>query len=205
MSPDANINVQSRILDAAELLFGSDGLQASIRDITKAAKANLAAIHYHFGSKESLVAAVLERRAGPVNDGRLKLLTQFERQAGEGPVPVEEILQAFVAPTLEMLKENPQALKFIARLLTDPDPKVREIMAARFGEVARRFHRALCKALPNLPPREVALRMTFFIGSMVHTWVHQNDIVHFLGGAAAEENGGLLEPMIRYGAAGMRS
>jgi hypothetical protein len=168
-----------------------------------------------------------------VNEGRLKLLTQYEREAGEDAVSVEKILQAFVAPTLEMLQENPQALKFIARLLTDPDPKVREIMAARFGEVARRFHRALCKALPKLSPREVALRMTFFIGSMVHTWVHQNDIVDFLGGAATEEqprlpsppwaeaaasmiglNGdipfsgedvGLLEPMIRYGAAGMRS
>ncbi|HCR12161.1 MAG TPA: DUF1956 domain-containing protein, partial [Desulfovibrio sp.] len=42
-----------RLLDAAGEIFSSKGYQAAtVREITKLAKANLAAIHYHFGSKD---------------------------------------------------------------------------------------------------------------------------------------------------------
>jgi AcrR family transcriptional regulator len=197
---------RARLLDAAEALFGERGLQASIREITAAASANLAAINYHFGSKESLIAAVLERRAAPVNEDRLRLLTQFEEEAGSEAVAVEKVLYAFLAPALDLLRQHPQALKFVYRLLSDPDPRVRGVMAVRFGEVARRFHGALRKALPHLSPQEVSLRLTCFIGSMIHTWVHCQDIPFFLGKPAeAPDSQRILDTIIRYSAAGMKS
>ena len=61
-------DTKSRILDAAEKLFGLNGFEAtSLRDITAEAQVNLAAVNYHFQSKDSLIDAVIARRIEPVN------------------------------------------------------------------------------------------------------------------------------------------
>src|SRR6056297_1114628 len=70
---------RERILDAAEFLFGERGFESvSLRDITGRAGANVAAVNYHFGSKEKLVDAVVVRHAVPINDGRMRLLLEAE-------------------------------------------------------------------------------------------------------------------------------
>src|SRR5690348_9816792 len=90
-----------RILDTAEELFGEQGLdRVSIRDITQRAKVNLAAISYHFGSKEDLIAAVFERRIVPVNEARLVALAAAEKAAGKKSPKLEAILDAFIRPTI---------------------------------------------------------------------------------------------------------
>ena len=56
-------NTKDRILDVAETLFADNGFAAtSLRDITREAGVNIAAVNYHFGSKDGLLGAVLERR-----------------------------------------------------------------------------------------------------------------------------------------------
>src|SRR3989440_3450092 len=78
-SPDT----KTRILDAAERLFVEHGFEAtSLRSLTSAAAVNLAAVHYHFGSKEELFQAVLTRRLDPMNQERIDLLGKVEREAG---------------------------------------------------------------------------------------------------------------------------
>src|SRR6266478_9681248 len=95
-------DTRSRILDVAEELFGEQGLdRVSIRDITKKAKVNLAAINYHFGGKEDLIAAVFERRVVPVNEARLAALDLVEKSAGKGILELEAILEAFIRPALQ--------------------------------------------------------------------------------------------------------
>ncbi|MCH6551326.1 MAG: helix-turn-helix transcriptional regulator [Planctomycetes bacterium] len=62
------VGTRERLLDVAEELFAEKGIAGtSLRTLTKAAETNLAAVHYHFGSKEALLDAVFERRAGPMN------------------------------------------------------------------------------------------------------------------------------------------
>ena len=71
---------KERILDAAEALFMEHGFEAtSLRVITAAAGVNLAAVNYHFGSKEELFQAVLTRRLDPMNQERVALLDRLER------------------------------------------------------------------------------------------------------------------------------
>ena len=80
---------KDRILDAAEALFMEHGFEAtSLRAITAAAGVNLAAVNYHFGSKEELFQAVLTRRLDPMNQERVDLLTALEREAGAGAAAV---------------------------------------------------------------------------------------------------------------------
>src|SRR5437762_11351711 len=95
-------DTRSRILDGAEELFGERGLdRVSIRDITRKAKANLAAINYHFGSKEDLIAAVFERRVVPVNEARLAALDVVEKAVGKKSPKLEAILEAFIRLALQ--------------------------------------------------------------------------------------------------------
>src|SRR5512142_3230435 len=92
-----------RILDAAETLFMEHGFEATtLRQITSAAGVNLAAAHYHFGSKEDLFEAVLKRRLDPMNVERLALLTRFESESAPRPLSCEKILAAMFIPALKL-------------------------------------------------------------------------------------------------------
>src|SRR5262245_62123867 len=98
------IATKQRILDVAEVQFAEHGYAgASLRGIIAAAHVNLAAVHYHFRSKEALLEAVLLRRAGPLNEERLRLLDALEAQAGNGGAPVEGIIEAFIGPPLHLV------------------------------------------------------------------------------------------------------
>src|SRR5258705_11177243 len=89
-------DTKHRILDSAERLFAEYGFAGvSLRAIIADAKVNLAAIHYHYHSKEALFDAVILRRLEPINRERLELLDALERT---GKPTLEQILEAFFAP-----------------------------------------------------------------------------------------------------------
>src|SRR6476659_7818141 len=101
VDPSAAGATKARILDAAEMLFMEHGFEAtSLRAITAAAAVNLAAVNYHFGSKEELFQSVLPRRLDPMNQRRLELLTRFEAEAAPKPLPCDRILSALLIPAL---------------------------------------------------------------------------------------------------------
>src|SRR3954470_8805828 len=104
---DSPQDTKTRILDVAEELFGEQGLdRVSIRDITDAAKVNIAAVNYHFGGKEELIAAVFERRIQPLNVARIEALERLRNsQSGKAP-KVEQILEAFIRPALTCCQKH---------------------------------------------------------------------------------------------------
>src|ERR1700754_478203 len=93
-------STKERILGAAEALFARHGFAgASLRQVTAAANVNLAAVNYHFGSKENLINEVFRRRLDDLNAERLKALIQAQSQPGFG---LDQALAAFVNPALAM-------------------------------------------------------------------------------------------------------
>ena len=109
---------KDRILDVAERLFAEQGFAAtSLRAITTRAKVNLAAIHYHFDSKETLIQAVFRRRLIPLNRKRLEVLMQLEQAAGDRPLAVEQIIEAFIGPALRLSRDVEQGGHNFMRLL----------------------------------------------------------------------------------------
>jgi AcrR family transcriptional regulator len=159
---------QGKILDTAEHLFGEQGYAGtSLRQIIAAAGVNLAAIHYHFGSKEELLDHLVRRKAGPVNQERLALLDRYQAEAGTAPVPVEKLLKAFLEPPLLRVKENPDFAKLMGRLYGEG---LMPLIAERhFQTVVNRFTAAFGRALPRLSEQELALRLQFMVGAMAHT------------------------------------
>src|SRR6186997_3167761 len=107
-----------RILDAAEALFMEHGFEAtSLRQITTDAGVNLAAVNYHFGSKEELFQAVLTRRLDPMNQERLALLDQLEADAAGKPLSCEAIIGAMFIPALKLARDKARGGKNFLRLL----------------------------------------------------------------------------------------
>lgn len=166
-------DTKERILDTAERLFAEHGYAAtSLRSIIAGAGVNLAAVHYHFHSKEALLEAVILRRSVPANQARLALLDQLESEAGDNPPALERVIEAFVAPTFRMARD-PQSggmlfMRLLGRLHAEGDLLPR-ILTSHFGDVLKRFGSALRRALPNLPPQELFWRLNLAIGALAQT------------------------------------
>jgi AcrR family transcriptional regulator len=163
------------ILDTAEKLFARQGFYAtSLRMLTRKAGVNLAAVNYHFGPKEELIKAVIERRILPLNKIRLERMHNIKDNAGaEGcPVDIRKILLAFFEPTFEFRKSGRGAQDFISligRAFSDPRDTVRKLFLDIMEPVFQLFFELLCDALPSLPKNVVYLRLNFMLGAMAHS------------------------------------
>ena len=171
-------DTKSRILDAAEELFMEHGFEAtSLRLITTAAGVNLAAVNYHFGSKEELFQAVLTRRLDPMNRDRLNLLTAYEAggsgKNGKGALTCEQIISAMFVPALKLARDHEQGgknfLRLLGRAYADPAPFIREFLSNQYAEMIARFRAAFARALPHLPREEVSWRLHFVMGALSYT------------------------------------
>ena len=110
---------QERILDAAEALFVEMGFAAtSLRAIAARADVNLAAAHYHFGSKQGLFGATVHRRVAHANEMRLRGLDELEARAT--PATVEEIIALFFEPLTDESVRS-KVLPLIARIYAEPE------------------------------------------------------------------------------------
>ncbi|MCA9756911.1 MAG: TetR family transcriptional regulator [Candidatus Eisenbacteria bacterium] len=164
-------DTQRRILEAAEKLFAERGFAAtSLRSIVAEAQVNLAAVHYHFGSKEGLIREVLARFIRPVTEERHRRLDELEARDSEPTL--EELLDAWLGPTLEFGSNSeigPTLVRLMGRIHLDPLPKIEEILLPQFETFGRRYVGLLRRVLPDLSVEEISWRMHFAIGTMTYT------------------------------------
>jgi AcrR family transcriptional regulator len=201
---------KNKILDAAENLFASNGFAGtSLRAIIKKAGVNTASVHYHFGSKEGLIEAILHRRVGPFNQERLNLLDQLEARYPSGPLPLEEVIAAFLDPVIRAHVDRSRNIALFPRLMgraiTEPDKNVGDIFYKVFAEVIKRFYAAFERALPDLTQAEVKWRMHMMIGVMAFTVAvpafHSDDEQRAL---KTHDPDMILNQLVEFIAAGMR-
>lgn len=161
----SSITTRERILDAAESLFIERGFAAtSLRAIASLAEVNLAATHYHFGSKEGLLGATIHRRMHPINQTRLRALDALERS--RVPITVDAVLAAFFKPFTEGGMES-SLPRIMGRIYGEPTSITEPLLKEEFGTLAGRFRAALAQALPHVDETELRWRFHFLIGAMV--------------------------------------
>jgi multidrug efflux system outer membrane protein len=204
---------RNRLLDAAEALFAEHGFHGvSLRQLTGAAGVNLAAVNYHFGSREALISEVFGRVLGPINEQRLRLLDALEADAaatGE-PVPVERILDAAFRPVvLDLPGSNAAAERFLrlaGACMSEKAEHSPEMMRRVFREVSDRFVAALSRALPHLERKDVFWRMHFAIGVLLHA-LTQGDRLAMLSDGLCDrpEPEETMAQMIAFTVAGMQA
>jgi AcrR family transcriptional regulator len=162
---------RQRILDVAERLFARRGLDAvSVRDITRAARANLGAINYHFDTKRKLILAVFDRRMTPLTQERLSALDALEKGARGGVVPLEALLEAMFRPAVRHALDQQGGgavfARLMARLMIEPNPSLEPFLRGHIEPVVRRFDAALMRAMPSLSAQDVFWRMHLLIGAL---------------------------------------
>lgn len=202
-------DTKQRILDAAEELFARNGFAGtSLRALTEAAEVNLAAVNYHFGSKETLIEEAIKRRLLPLNQLRMeKVEAERERARRENRAPdVSAVLQAFVEPTISFSRSAPgrNFTTLVSRVLTDSDETPRLIFMQEIKPLFHLMFSTLCEARPDIPAMIFFWRLHFFIGSIVHTMNMHNKKLHLPDGMEPELDGDTLTDMLlSYATAGM--
>jgi AcrR family transcriptional regulator len=201
---------KERMLDAAEQLFARHGFYGvSLRDITRAAKVDVALVRYHFGGKRELFTAVFQRRAEMLNPERLELLDEVRRAALPGAPALEDIINAFTYPLLERSAHGGPAWKsyfaLVAQVNNSPEwgPI---LMTQYFDPLVGKFIAVLREAMPGCPPREVYWGYQFLTGALTLTFAETGRIDKLSGGLCRSTDlDSVHQRLACYAAAGFRA
>jgi len=163
---------RSAILAAAERLYADRGFgDVTLRDIVAEANVNLAAVNYHFGSKDELIAELFVTRSIQTNRERLNELKMAEEKGG-GRATIEEILRALVGPTLRGClgpdREGSTAARFMIRASIESVPPIRRIKNREIDHL-RKFAAAMRRALPGRDEAELYWGLHFALSMAHHT------------------------------------
>ena len=166
-----NKNIRERLLDAAEELFAEHGFNgASVRDITTKANGNVAAVNYHFGSKENLYHEVFLRRMREVTEMRLQTIDKVMSQT-DHVVTLEELLKefsiAFLKPFLDE-KTGDHFIKLMIHELTSQHLPKAMFVNEIIEPTMKALESALLKLVPGLQPRQIMLALMSLAGQLIH-------------------------------------
>jgi AcrR family transcriptional regulator len=204
MNHAVDSDTKTRILDQAERLFSDHGFDAtSLRNITAAAKVNLAAVNYHFHSKEDLVKAVLARRTEPVNRKRLAMLDE----ALKGGAPsLESVMYAFYSPIVEMHRDKTCRIQpLMGRIFGEPGP-MRGYFIEQMAPLAQRFIAVLHDLLPELSQEELFWRVHFCAALLAFTMAAPHVLKRISEGVCDPTDvEGATHRMVSFACAGLRA
>ncbi|HIY72287.1 MAG TPA: TetR family transcriptional regulator [Candidatus Luteimonas excrementigallinarum] len=199
-------STKERILGAAEELFAQQGFSGtSLRQVTSRAEVNIAAVNYHFGSKENLVNEVFRRRMDDMSAQRLEMLRKAREEA---PDSLEAILAAFVEPALALAANRNGGgafIRVIARAYAETNDGLRAFLSERYGHVQRDFARALAACLPGLTKEELYWRLDFLGGALTYAMADFGLIKRPAGVSEIDHRRRAGSELIRFAAAGFRS
>ncbi|NMG00665.1 TetR family transcriptional regulator [Aromatoleum toluolicum] len=201
---------RDRILDAAEALFVEHGFEAtSMRMITGQAGANIAAVNYHFGSKDALIQEVFKRRLTELNRRRLAALDRLEAEAGGAALKPSRIVEAFFGTALEMAADTAHGghtfMRLLGRTYTEPNGFVRQFLAEEYAEAVERFLAALYRALPDVPREEILWRFHFMMGAMSYAIAGTDALQLFAGKFDDADPERLLPRLMSFLLGGLRA
>ncbi|WP_242112457.1 TetR/AcrR family transcriptional regulator [Luteimonas aquatica] len=163
-------NTRTRLLEAAEALFIEHGYEGmSLRQITGYAEVNLAAVNYHFGSKEALVQELLSAHLDRLNQERLQLLSLCEAQRGDRPMDASAVLSVLFVPAVRLSRESKGGvalMRLLGRVYSDPSPFIRDYLHDHYQFIYGRFFEAFARALPHLSRNELGMRLHFCLKAL---------------------------------------
>lgn len=207
-------DTRERILDAAEQLFMKYGYEGtSMRVVTNEAGVNLAAANYHFGSKESLMQAVLRRRLEVINQERLRLLDEAEANAGGKPLKPSVIIDCYFGTLLRIAADQKAGgetfLRLLGRTFTEPSDFIRAFMSTEYADVLERYKQALFRSLPDVPKAEIVWRFHFMLGATSYA-IAGTDALHLVTDwqfdeGSAEQDKNLLPRLMSFLIGGLRA
>lgn len=190
-------------MSAAESLFAQRGFDgASLRQLTAAAGVNLAAVNYHFGSKEKLVEQIFRRRLDALNNSRLEALALV---AGAEGTTIEQVLAAFIRPALDLSHDESGSLfmRVLARAFAEHDDTLRQFLSENYGHVMRQFTAEFARLLPQLSKQELYWRIDLVSGALTHAMSGFGMIQRKSGVSETAHREETAQHLIRFAVAGL--
>ena len=206
MAATARFSTKDRILGAAEELFAQFGFSGtSLRQVTSRADVNIAAVNYHFGSKENLVNEVFRRRMDEMSAQRLQRLHEA---AARQVCDLEEVLAAFVEPALALAQDRHGGgafIRVIARAYAEKNDSLRRFLSDQYGHVLREFAKAIAACVPGLSKEELYWRLDFLSGALTYAMADFGTIKRPSGVSETAHRSRAARELIRFAAAGLRA
>ena len=206
MAVATHFSTKDRILGAAEELFAQFGFAGtSLRQVTSRADVNIAAVNYHFGSKENLVNEVFRRRMDEMSAQRL---SQLRSAVAQSPCELEAVLGAFVAPALALAQDRHGGgafIRVIARAYAEKNDSLRRFLSDQYGHVLREFAKAIAGCVPALSKEELYWRLDFLSGALTYAMADFGMIKRPSGVSEANHRERAARELIRFAAAGLRA
>lgn len=201
-----HFSTKERILAAAEELFARHGFAgASLRQVTAAANVNLAAVNYHFGSKDNLVNEVFRRRLDELTERRLALLADAR---GAAEPSLESILEAFVEPALNLATDRfggSAFMRVLARAYAEHDVSLRKFLSDNYGHVLKAFAAAIAEVMPQLDREALYWRLDFIAGALTYAMSDFGVVRRPPTRTEEEHRRQAAQQFVRFAAAGMRA
>ena len=206
MSNGTPFSTKDRILSAAEGLFAQHGFAGtSLRQVTSRADVNIAAVNYHFGSKDNLVNEVFRRRMDEMSAERLAALkTAIDKHPGE----LEPVLAASVEPALAMAQDRHGGgafIRVIARAYAESNDSLRKFLSDQYGHVLRDFAKAIDACVPGRGKEELYRRLDFLSGALTYAMADFGLIKRPHGVSEATHRTHAAKALIRFAAAGFKA
>ncbi len=197
---------RDRLVEAAERLFARHGFAAtSVRDITKAADCNVAAINYHFGGKENLYREVFRRGLNSLRERRIGSIHRTLAEAADGAT-LEMLLEAFTAAFLEPVVGSGRVSPFvelIARELMDPQLPRDVFRDELIGPVREALSDALQATCSGLDGNRARLCVQSVVAQLVHVIHHHRQFGEWSDASLPLHE--VVSHIVRFSAGGIRA
>lgn len=169
-------DTRTRLIEVASRHYANHGYEGmSLRRVTQEAEANIAAVSYHFGSKQQLLVASFRHAVDPVNAERLEQLERLRQEQPSGPLPLRSILDALLLPMAGKAHAFAGGLqtflKCLARFMGESDEEITREVARCFSDVEAAFIGELRQTLSHLNPASVQWAFQFAVSSMIGTFL----------------------------------
>ncbi|MFM8458762.1 MAG: TetR family transcriptional regulator [Chthoniobacterales bacterium] len=189
---------RERILKAAERIYAASGFHGmSLREVTLLAGVNLAAVNYHFGSKDKLIHAMADRRLTPINNERILRLKNLKDKHGKDPIPVTELVAALIDPMFKALRQSKGnraiMVRLVAQMLIDDPHRFSHIHKVFYQNVIDFYHDELQRTFPGLASQQVYARFFCAFATVLGVRLMHDSMDWFLRTRSESKQFDLLE------------
>ncbi len=164
-------NARELVLDTAELLFAEQGVEAvSLRAINAAAGVSPGVLHYHFGNRQSLIEALIDRRMHGLMAQRHALLTPLLQLQQPS---LEAVIRALISPLAELALNGGDTgqryIQFIAKLYAERSVILDKVSSQYTQTTTAHFPALIKKACPALSRSSINWRLAMANSTALQT------------------------------------
>ena len=200
-----------KIIEAAEVEFAKQGYAgASIRSITKTAGVNLAAVNYHFGSKEDLFKHMARYRFEPINELRFRLLDDLEvKHAPEAP-PAENVIEIIIRPLVTNFMAKGASggsfMRAMGKALSEERPFMQKLQRDLLKDIVARVASLLHRTANEASQEQISYCMHFISCSIVGAMIQHSRLETLFGeGIDAQDAEKLSNRLTQFVSGGVQS